>query len=405
MNKGPKQPSLAYLFWAFLKIGTFSVGGFMGMVSVIRSQLVEKDKVVEDGSVLDGITLSSILPGPLAVNTVTYIGFSLRGFFGGVVSLIGVLLPSFSLMCVLTYFYLSYGTLPAVNQFFTGALPAICAVILAVALNMAKEAARHPLQHIILILACLVLLFFHGALVTLAVIIGAGTLGRYWFYKPSQDPEPFKFDYQFDKSHLKYLAFAILPKFVTFTLLFLFSSQYPWLKQMVDIFIEFAKLSLGMFGGGYVAISSIHFMVVDHHHWLSSKEFADAITLGQITPGPILISSAFFGFKVLGILGALSATSGMFFPPAVLIMIGSVFLNYFKQSVKMKSVMEGVRPAVVGLILSGIYAVGRDISISPLTVAIFILVFAVQYRSKASPLILVPSAGLIGLLFGYYGLA
>ena len=404
MNAEMKQPSLGYLFRVFLKIGTFSVGGFMGMIAVVRAQLVDKDKVVDDGTVLDGITLSSILPGPLAVNTVTYIGFALRGFWGGVVSLIGVLLPSFSLMCVLAYFYLRYGSLPSVNLFFLGAVPAICAVILNVALNMAKDAAKKFLQYLILVLACISFLFVHGALATFTVIFCGGLIGRYAFYQASEDLTPFKFDFKFKREHLKYLAYAILPKFFTFTVLYLFSTQYPWLKQTVDLFIGFAKLSLGMFGGGYVAIPSIHAMVVDHHHWLSSKEFADAITLGQITPGPILISSAFFGFKVLGLLGALAATSGMYFPPAVFIMIGSIFLNYFKNSMKMKSIILGVRPAVVGLILSAIYAVGKSVQICPLTIAIFLLAFAAQYRFKTNALLLVPVAGLISLLFGYFGL-
>ena len=111
----------------------------MALISVVQKNLVEKDKVVSDEEILDGISLASVLPGPVAFNVVTYIGYRLRGMKGAMVSMAAILLPSFILILVLSYFYFIYGELPAFTNFFLGILPAVSAIIISVAFNMSKK--------------------------------------------------------------------------------------------------------------------------------------------------------------------------------------------------------------------------------------------------------------------------
>ena len=100
-NKEDKEASLKYLFFTFLKLGSISFGGFMALISVIQDQLVDKDKIIKSETVLDGISLASVLPGPIAVNVVTFIGYKLKGLSGAIISMIAIVIPSFLLLCIL----------------------------------------------------------------------------------------------------------------------------------------------------------------------------------------------------------------------------------------------------------------------------------------------------------------
>ncbi len=82
LTKLEKEVPLKYLLYNFLKIGATSFGGFMAMVSVIQDQMVAKHKIIKNDVILDGISLASVMPGPLAVNVVTYIGYQLKGIKG-----------------------------------------------------------------------------------------------------------------------------------------------------------------------------------------------------------------------------------------------------------------------------------------------------------------------------------
>ncbi|MDJ0904069.1 MAG: chromate transporter [Xenococcus sp. MO_188.B8] len=98
--------SIYYLFWTFLKIGSTAFGGFMALVSVVENIIVERRELLNHEDMLDGISLASVLPGPVAANVVAYVGYRLRGAWGAVVTETAVVLPSFLLVVALTIVYL-----------------------------------------------------------------------------------------------------------------------------------------------------------------------------------------------------------------------------------------------------------------------------------------------------------
>src|SRR3954449_5341084 len=123
------KPTNRYLFCLFLKIGATSWGGFMALIAVIQKQMSELDKVIEEKEIVQSISLASVLPGPMAVNVVAYIGYKLKGLPGAFISMAGVLLPCFILMLVLSYVYFTYGSTPSFTHFFLGILPAVAAIL------------------------------------------------------------------------------------------------------------------------------------------------------------------------------------------------------------------------------------------------------------------------------------
>lgn len=404
--QNPRDISLKYLFFTFLKIGAISWGGFMALISVVQKQLSDKDKIVEDEVILDSITLASVLPGPMAVNVVAYLGYRLRGMKGALISMFAVLLPSFILILVLANLYFSYGKLPAFNNFFLGILPAVAAIIVGVAFNMSRKHIKDVIQISICVAAGLVLIFSRSFFTTLIIILAGAALG-YLFYRKSAGPEAGLTSTRNIINIRRVLLFLLL--LGVFATAFWFSPrlfQDPVSGKILlqrDLAFTFSGMSLTLFGGGYVVIPAIQKVIVDGLQWLNSREFIDAIAMGQVTPGPIYISATFIGYKVAGILGSVTATIAIFFPPALLMIFCSRFMDYIKQSKIITAVFKGLRPAVIGMIFSAAYTVGKGMELSWPSFLIFLTVLILSVKFRVNVVYLIPLSGLAGiLLFNYF---
>src|SRR5215510_12285104 len=151
--------SLGVLFWTFLKIGSMAFGGFMALISVVADTMVEKRKFLKEEDMLDCISLAHLLPGPQGVNCVAYVGYRLRGGLGALVSAVGVLLPTFVFIVVLTGLYVAYASKAVMlSNLFAGFIPAVAAVVVSVVHRMAKSILKGQREVILTILAALALL-------------------------------------------------------------------------------------------------------------------------------------------------------------------------------------------------------------------------------------------------------
>jgi len=130
---------LTTLAGRFLRIGATGFGGPMALMGLMQNLLVDKTKEVDAEDFAEGVALGQILPGPVAVDCATHIGYRLRGVLGAVASTGGIVLPAFLLMLVITPLYLHYGKVPQVVGFFRGVGPAVVAVILAAAWRLGKK--------------------------------------------------------------------------------------------------------------------------------------------------------------------------------------------------------------------------------------------------------------------------
>jgi chromate transporter len=160
-------------------------------------------------------------------------------------------------------------------------------------------------------------------------------------------------------------------------------------------------VSLTLFGGGYVFIPMLQQLIVDQLNWLDAREFADGIALGQVTPGPIMITAAFVGYKLAGIAGAAVATVAMFLPPALLMIFVSGILDNLKSNRRVLAAFYGLRPAVIGMIASAAWALARTAPQDLRALIIGLVVFFMITRFKITVAYLIPLSGVAGyLLFG-----
>jgi chromate transporter len=390
-----------YLLLNFLKIGATSFGGFLAMVSVVQDQMVKRDKTIKNELILDGISLASVMPGPLAVNVVTYIGYQLNGIKGALISMMAVILPSFLLVLALSWSYFEYGTLPLADNIFSGIMPAVVAIIIIVAIRMAKKSVTDFKQWIICILSGLLLIWVGGFFITLGLIITGGLAGFILYYRSLPPKEYSEFSPAKKKKNIPYLFLSVLGTVITIILIiphFSPAGMQLFFTDLRKLMVVFSGMSLTLFGGGYVFIPAIQETVVQNLHWLSVREFTDGIAIGQITPGPILISATYIGYKVAGFWGAFIATISIFLPSGVLMIVGTHFLEKFKRSNLVTSIFMGLRPAVIGMIFAASFTIGRNIEINWQSIVIFLIIFLINFKYEVNAAILIPVSGILGII-------
>lgn len=394
------RASLGSLFWIFFRIALTSFGGFMAMISVVQNVVVERKKLIRHEDMLDGISLASLLPGPVAVNLVVYVGYRLRGAAGAIISGFASVLPSFVFIVVLSVAYFRWGQLPTVSKLFMGFLPAVTAIIVSAGWNMSRKSVLGWREAILAISSATALLVVGGFFSTLSIILVAGIVGWLWF-REKKTPAPADNDdtvplapkapvHSGIRSHM--LLLGVLPAANAVPLL----SFDPSLVG--KIFVTFALMSMMLFGGAYVFIPLIQEIVVEGHGWVTQQEFIDAVAMGQITPGPILVSAAFVGMKIAGLAGAIAATLGIYVPSALLMIGSSKVLDRIKRSAAIKAALRGVRPAVVGMIFAAAIVVGKSAAMVWVSAAIFGVALLLLMRFRVEAVWIIPPAGILGML-------
>lgn len=389
-----ERTSLSYIFFTFLKLGATAFGGYMSLVAIVQKQLVEVDKKLKEEDLLDGISLTSVLPGPVAVNTIAYVGYQLRGVSGAIAAFAGIILPSFFLVIFLSWLYFSYGNIPAVKNVFSGITPAITALIVTVAIGMTRKTIKLPAQWTICLLAALLLILVGGFAVTFLLILVSGIAGAFLFRQSLEQALPGDEKIHFENKQLVISGVVLLLLLCTL----LWGGQYPGAPKDVQILSTFSGISLTLFGGGYVVIPALHELFVENLNWLTSAEFADGIAIGQITPGPIFVTATFIGYKVAGVVGAFLATVAIFTPPAVLTVLLSRFVKILNQSSVVKAAMKGVRAAVIGMIFASAITIGQTITPSVVSAIIFAAIFIISLKYTISPVYLIIASGVAGFI-------
>ncbi len=168
--------------------------------------------------------------------------------------------------------------------------------------------------------------------------------------------------------------------------------------EILKFFWTIFYINLFTIGGGYVMLPLLQREVVDHYHWLSTKEFIDSIAIGQVTPGPLTIMNAFIGYKVFGIWGALGGVVFSYLPSIIVVTIASHYYLKFKNSWIVRASFKGVRPAVIGLLAAVAITLGRSSIVDLPTSLIAAGGFAILVFTKVEPTFVILGAGVVGAM-------
>lgn len=392
-----EKTTLKYLFFTFLKIGCVSFGGHMALVSLIQRIMVEQDKTINNEDVLNSVTVASFMPGPMAVNVVANIGYSLKGKLGAAVSMFAVLLPASILMLCLAYVYYSNGLNISWSLMmqYVGAI--VSMIILSTGLQLFKKEISLNYGKIFLFLIAITLDLIKGNyLVTIVLIIIGAVAGLVFDQKENNYTEAITSFKRKFKLRLKSFSFIAVTVLFINQVLFITGAFKSYQSIYFKIGTIFSGISISLFGGGYLVIPIMQSLLVKDMKWLSARELIDVIAFSQVTPGPILVSSTFIGFKLAGFLGALVATCSMFVPSAILMIVVSKIFNKTKDHPLIKSMISGIKVVVIGLIISSAIKI---LLLQPRTLlvgAMCVVSLILSYKYKLSPVYLILGAIFLG---------
>lgn len=330
-------PSLITIFARFLRLGLTAFGG-PAMVPYIRTMAVDREGWLTDKTFQLGMAVSQMIPGATAMQMAAYVGLRSRGGPGALAAYLGFGLPAFLLMVALSVIYFTSQGIPAVAAAFSGLQLVVLALVLNAAINFARRYLDSlPTQ----MLACVAgaWLGLKGNPILAMVVVCALSI---FLFKEEQGAH---FEPAGPVTGRPVLSAGV---FLIFLAAFL-TALAIMAPQLMDLGLLMVKIDCFAFGGGYVSVPLMLHEVVEARGWLSNAQFMDGIALGQVTPGPIVMTGAFVGYAVAGLVGAAVAAVTVFTPSLIFVCAATPFADRIIGSSLARRALKGSLITLVGL--------------------------------------------------------
>jgi len=370
--------SSSELLLYFLRLGTTGFGGPIALVGYMQRDLVEKRRWISRKDYVEGLALAQLAPGPLAAQLAIYLGWVRGGVIGATLVGITFVLPSFVMVLAISALYLRYGGLTWMQGAFYGIGAAVIAIIARSAYKLVRMTlARDRLLWVLFAVSALVTASTESELVWVFILCGVVALT----VKLSERvPRPSA-------------TLGLVPLWLVTGL---HGVAAPGL--LLRVFTYFAEAGAFVFGSGLAIVPFLYGGVVGQFHWLTERQFLDAVAVAMITPGPVVITVAFIGYLVAGPLGGGLAALGVFLPCYLFVIIPAA---YFRRSVndpRVKAFVNGVTAAATGAIAGAAFVLGRRSLVDGPTIAIgLVTLLVLTYVKKVPEPLLIIAAGLVGL--------
>jgi chromate transporter len=373
----PPKYSLTDLLRYFLRLGTLGFGGPVALVGFMHRDLVETRAWISESEYKEGLALSQLAPGPLAAQLAMYLGYLHYGVLGSSLTGLAFVLPSFIMVVALGWAYTHFGGLIWMQAVFYAVSASVIGIIANSAYKLSlKTLSRDRLLWIIFAVAATwtvitesenVWLFLLGGIVVCVVKAPPAWLKRF--------------------SGISSLA---LMAFTT-------PSQTPALLS--SIFWYFFQAGAFVFGSGLAIVPFLYGGVVKTNHWLTDHQFVDAVAVAMITPGPVVITTAFIGFLVAGFSGASLAAIATFLPAYLFTVLPAPYFKKYGKNPSVAAFVDGVTAAATGAICGAVVVLGRHTLTDVPTVLLAIITLVILFRfKKISEPVIVAVAATIGLL-------
>ena len=370
-----RDTSLGELARLFLKLGSIAFGGPAAHIAMMQDEVVDRRAWFSRQRFLDLVGATNLIPGPNSTELAIHIGYERAGWAGLLVAGSSFVLPAMLIVMGCAWAYVEYGSTPAGEALLYGVQPVVIAIVAHALVKLAPTAARNwPLRAVMVASVALFLaglnellvLFGFGLLVMLvrgASRLGAGGAGM-----------------------LSPLPLVLLAQ----------DANVP--VTIERLFLTFLKIGAVLYGGGYVILAFLQNDFVDRLGWLSQQQLIDAVSVGQVTPGPVFTTATFIGYVLKGAPGALLATLAIFLPSFLFVAISHRYIQRMRSSKLLSGLLDGVNAAAVGLMAGVTVLLAREAIVDALTVAIAVTALLLLFVARVNSAWLILSGGAIGVL-------
>lgn len=356
------QVSLWIIFSSYLVVGLTAFG--MAIIQKLKAVVMDNHWLSEE-EMNEGLAMVQLYPGPIMVDFTAYVGYKLRGVIGALLATLGFVLPSFGLMTILSAFYFNAGNLPWVHSLFFGVEALVVGILLNLTLEMGGRNVQQWIQAVIMLLAFAALLFKVNAVLIALVALALGALlihpasGKMAAAgKPTPKVEPV--------SAKRWVSIGLVAAVSLTVVVFSWSLK----SEIGGLALSLFKIGSVAFGNGTAIIPLIQSETVDAHHWMSLSQFADGVALGQITPGPFLITATFIGYKLGGFWGGLLATFAIFSPSFAMTLAFTEIFSRLRNLQAVRGALAGVMASFVGLLAVVLLQLGGVALKNPATIVL-----------------------------------
>jgi chromate transporter len=370
---------LAELAQVFFRLGLIAFGGPTAHIALVDREVVERRQWLSRERFLDLLGVTHLIPGPNSTELILHIGYERAGFLGLVVAGVCFILPAMLIVWGLAVLYVHYQTLPQLDGLLYGIKPIIIGIIAQALWKFVAKAAKDwPTR----LAAGLALVGYLLGWQELGLLFGLG-IGVMLFKVGWRAAMPMLW--------LLPTGSATLSETAT---------RSPEINGWT-VFWFFLKVGSVLYGSGYVLLAFLQRELVERHHWLNTQELLDAVTIGQITPGPLSTTATFIGYLLAGHVGAIAGTVGIFLPAFVLVWLVNPWVAKLRQSIWTGGFLDGVNAASLGLMAGVTVTLARTTWVDTLTVGLSFLSLFILWRWQVNSAWLVLLGGVVGMISKY----
>lgn len=367
-----------------LRLGFTAFGGPAAHIAMLHDEVVVRRKWISEQRFLDLMGATNLIPGPNSTEMVIHVGHIRAGYAGLLAAGAGFILPAASIVLVLTWLYVEYGSTPAGEWLLYGIKPVIIAIVLQALWGLGRKAVKGVFLGVV---GVAVFVLYLAGLDELLLLFGGGLLVML---------------VQYGRRRLDGGAGA--------------AALVPWLGmaslgagvQAVPVslgrlFLIFLKVGAVLYGSGYVLLAFLRNDLVVNLGWLTDQQLLDAVAVGQFTPGPVFTTATFVGYVLGDFPGAVLATLGIFLPSFIFVAAISPLIPRLRDSALVASILDGVNVAALGLMAAVTWELGQAAVVDWLTALLAIVAAVLLFRFRLNSAWLVLGGAIVAVVYRLLG--
>lgn len=368
-SNAPPAKRLGELTRLFLRLGVTAFGGPAAHIAMMHDEVVRRRGWISDQRFVDLVGATNLIPGPNSTELAIYLGWDRARGRGLVVAGLCFIAPAALIVGALAWVYVTYGGTPALEGVLYGIKPVVIGVVAHALATLIPTVARSRLLGVLTAGAGAVYLLGVNELVVLAaggaIAAGLRVVGQVRAQRLSV-----------------WLPVAAVTTDV----------------ELGRLFLAFLRIGAVLYGSGYVLLAFLQGELVERHGWITSQQLLDAVSIGQVTPGPVFTTATFVGYVTAGFWGAVVATIGIFLPSFVFVALLTRLVSWMRSSATLGAVLDGVNATAIGLMAGVSVQLAGDALVDPLTVAILAATGVALWRTHLNSAWLITAGAVIGIV-------
>jgi len=380
-STAPEGRTLDGLVRYFLKLGGSGFGGPIALVGYMRRDLVEQRGWYSEEEFEQALAVGQTMPGPLAAQAAMWFGYLHAGARGALAVALPFVIPPFLIVTAVAVLYSEYQGLDMVHALFRGVGPAVVAIIAIAAYKLARSTNKaDPVLWVIAATLCAATAIAGAEIVWMFLLAGAFGAVYYGGGLPR----------------------GRAPASISPLALLGVVDGFAWVGSgaaLGSMALFFVKAGAFTFGSGLAIVPFLHDGLVDQHGWLTEQQFVDAVAMGLISPGPVVIMATFAGYLVYGMVGAVVATVAVFLPVYVFVVVPGQWIRRHERHPRLQGFVKGATAAAAGAIAGAAIVITGQVMEDAWSVGIAVaaLLVLLQRKLKVPEPAVVALAACVGL--------